>query len=113
MALDPSEDAPALAAERKAQAASLEEDAVNKAKAALSVIDPPRLRRPLPPSLRHSAESMRVPSLWKAAFPAVPDEDEAAKATRLEALAAAVEAAKAEVHQAMGTKKQARKQIAW
>ncbi|CAE7840485.1 Zc3h6 [Symbiodinium sp. KB8] len=67
LALDPSEDAPALAAERKAQTASLEEDAVNKA---------------------------------KAAFPAVPDEDEAAKATRLEALAAAVEAAKAEVQQA-------------
>ena len=34
LALDPSEDAPALAAERKAQTASLEEDAVNKAKAA-------------------------------------------------------------------------------
>ena len=44
--------------------------------------------------------------LWKAAFPAEPDEDEAAKATRLEALAAAVEAAKAEVQQARGTEKQ-------
>jgi len=71
LALDPSEDAPALAAERKAQTASLEEDAVNKA---------------------------------KAAFPAEPDEDEAAKATRLEALAAAVEAAKAEVQQAAEAK---------
>ena len=46
--------------------------------------------------------------LRKAAFPAVPDEDEAAKATRLEALAAAVEAAKAEVQQARGAEKQQR-----
>ena len=42
LALDPSEDAPALAAERKAQTASLEEDAVNKAKAALSPPSPTR-----------------------------------------------------------------------
>ncbi|CAE7487991.1 Zc3h6 [Symbiodinium pilosum] len=74
LALDPAEEAPALAAERKAAAAALEEEAIAKA---------------------------------KDAHPAAADEDEAARSGRLELLAAAVEAAKAEVQQAAEAKEAA------
>jgi len=66
LALDPTEESVALAAERAAAVAVLEAEAVAAA---------------------------------EAAHPPAPDEDEAAQTARLEALAAAIEAAKAQVHQ--------------